>query len=684
MVKVVMMRRGFVAALLCSGLAAAGMAGSPAHAATAGMGQPPQAGPGFALQAGVKRACPPSVTPGVASCSALVSASRPAGDPAVKGVLATTPVGYSPANLQAAYGLASGSEGMRARVAIVVAFDDPTAEADLGIYRAQYGLPPCTTADGCFQKVDLSSSPVANSGWAQEASIDMDVVSAVCPMCHITLVEAQADDIPDLGTAVDTAVSDGAEFVDNSYYTPETSGEVGSTGYDQFYDHPGVAVVAAAGDAGYGVSYPAASPDVTAVGGTVLDPDSSVSRGWTETAWSGTGSGCSAYEPKPTWQGNTGCSNRLDNDVSAVAASTSSQTPVAYYDSYNQTGWLEGGGTSVSTAVITGAYALAGIPPTTSTSAEFPYQYPGLLNPVTSGSNGTCTVTLWCTAGSGYNGPAGNGTPASNIPFTYNGENAGYIRSGVQAKCLDDNDGSTADNNKVDVWTCDFGITGQVWTVADDGTIQIAGGCLDVLHSGTANGTLVDHFQCNKTGAQQWRSGLNGSLINPESGKCLTDPGSSTTNGTQLEISTCNGSAAQDWILPYEVPRSTGEFKPQANSAVCIGQNTSSSTHAATLFDCDGDSNQTWSIHLDGSISAASGDCLDVHDSGTANGTEIDYAACDRMNSQEWQIEPDGSLLNPESGKCLAPSGNSAAAGTALVLEPCSFTTIQEWALPPL
>ncbi|MFC4034725.1 hypothetical protein ACFO3J_25120, partial [Streptomyces polygonati] len=226
-----------------------------------------------------------------------------------------TPSGYGPTDLQSAYALPSGA-GAGATVGIVDAQDDPNAEADLATYRAQYGLPACTTANGCFKKVNQTggtSYPTADSGWAGEISLDLDMVSAVCPQCHILLVEATSASMTNLGTAVNTAVSLGAKYVSNSYGGSESSSD---TSYDSsYFNHPGVAITVSAGDEGYGAEYPAASKYVTSVGGTALTRSSGTSRGWTESVWhtsstEGTGSGCSAYDAKPTWQTDTGCAKR--------------------------------------------------------------------------------------------------------------------------------------------------------------------------------------------------------------------------------------------------------------------------------------------------------------------------------------------------------------------------------------
>jgi subtilase family serine protease len=337
---------------------------------------------------------------------------------------ATTPSGYGPSDLQSAYGLttAAASKGSGETIAIVDAYDDPNAEADLAKYRSHYGLPSCTTAGGCFKKVSQTGSttalPTANSGWAEEISLDLDMASAVCPQCHILLVEAKSATMANLGTAVNEAVSLGAKFVSNSYGGSESSAD---TSYDSsYFNHPGVAITVSAGDSGYGAEYPAASKYVTSVGGTALTT-SSTSRGWTETVWNtsateGTGSGCSSYDAKPSWQTDTGCTKRMIADVSAVADPA---TGVSVYDSYGVTaGWYTFGGTSASAPIIAAVYALAGTSSSGSYPAAFPYANTSALNDVTSGSNGICTTSYFCTARTGYDGPTGLGTPQGVGAFT--------------------------------------------------------------------------------------------------------------------------------------------------------------------------------------------------------------------------------------------------------------------------
>ncbi len=336
------------------------------------------------------------------------------------------PAGYGPADLASAYDLPSDG-GAGHTVAIVDAFDDPNAEADLAIYRSQFGLPACTTANGCFRKVDQrggTSYPPPNTGWAGEISLDVDMVSAVAPQAHILLVEADDNSNDNLGAAVVEAVALGAGYVSNSYgsgydSTPG-SGEDPSevTELDPFYNHPGVAIVASSGDSAFGVSYPAASQYVTSVGGTSLVPDGSA-RGWSESVWfnasGGPGSGCSLFEAKPSWQVDSGCSMRAVADVSAVADPA---TGVAVYDTFGSPGWTVFGGTSASSPIIAGVYANAGTPVAGTYPSSYPYEDPGALNDVTAGNNGSCSPSYLCTAGSGYDGPTGLGTPNGVAAFT--------------------------------------------------------------------------------------------------------------------------------------------------------------------------------------------------------------------------------------------------------------------------
>jgi subtilase family serine protease len=315
-----------------------------------------------------------------------------------------TPSGYRPADLQAAYKLPSTTAGAGQTVAIVDAYDDPNAESDLAVYRSTFGLPPCTTANGCFRKINQNggtSYPSPSIGWAEEISLDLDMVSAICPKCHILLVEASSPTMSNLGAAVNTAASRGATEISNSYGGPNSSDAAAP-----YYNHPGIAITASSGDSGYGVQFPASSQYVTAVGGTSLTKSSNT-RGWSETVWSGAGSGCSSLSKKPSWQRDSGCLWRTVADVAAVA---DPNTGVAVYDTYLKSGWMVFGGTSVGAPIIASVYALAGNARSVN-YGSYSYSHTSSLFDVTSGSNGSCFPSYLCTGKAGFDGPTGNGTP---------------------------------------------------------------------------------------------------------------------------------------------------------------------------------------------------------------------------------------------------------------------------------
>jgi len=352
-----------------------------------------------------------------------------------------SPSGYSPADLQSAYNLPSATSatgktaGVGQVVAIVDAYDDPSALSDVNTYRSQFSIEPlstCTSASPavstitpCFSKVNQSGGtryPKSNGGWAQEISLDLDMVSAACPNCSILLVEATSSTFTNLGAAVNQAAQLGATEISNSYGGGESSSDAS---YDAtYFNHPKVAITVSSGDSGYGVQYPAASQYVTAVGGTTLARPTPSNPAWGETVWSGAGSGCSRYDAQPSWQSSianiTGvCGKRAVADVAAVA---DPNTGVAVYDSYTYRGvggWLVFGGTSVGSPLIAGVYALAGNADTFN-YGSYPYSYTKTnttaLNDVTGGSNGSCGNVL-CNATSGWDGPTGLGTPNGTSAF---------------------------------------------------------------------------------------------------------------------------------------------------------------------------------------------------------------------------------------------------------------------------
>ncbi len=323
--------------------------------------------------------------------------------------------GYAPCELTNAYQLPSLIGGKDMTVAIVDANHDPNAEQDLAVYRRTFGLEPCTRDNLCFRQVNqlgqTSNYPPADAGWAVEISLDLDMVSAACPRCKILLVESP-NSLAAIGTAEDTAVALGANVVSNSFGASETL-NLGVS--DSHFTHPGVPIVASSGDGGYagGPQYPAVIPSVTAVGGTFLDR-ATTPRGWTESVWADgvnineSGSGCSLYRSKPSWQTDTGCPNRAVADVAAIASN------LAVYDTYGgPTGWITVGGTSASAPLVAGMYALA----RGTVGVSDIYANTAFLHDVTTGSNGTCSSGYLCTAGVGYDGPTGLGTPCGTRAF---------------------------------------------------------------------------------------------------------------------------------------------------------------------------------------------------------------------------------------------------------------------------
>lgn len=341
------------------------------------------------------------VTAGV-TCHVLPG-TGPQGLPA--GTAASALPGLHPADLQSAYRLSPATAGRGQTIGVVVAYDDPDLESDLAVYRAKFGLAPCTTANGCFTKVGpglLGTLLEGNQGWGQEASMDTQLASAVCPNCKIVVVEAPSDTAPNLLQAAQTAVAHGATVVSDSYTLSEWPSE-----NDDSYAI-GVPFVFGAGDSGAAADWPASSSHVIAVGGTSLARDGSP-RGWSETVWSESGGGCSAYVAKPVWQHDTGCAHRTSNDIAAFA---DPNPGVSVYDSYlsQSPGWRTYGGTSAAAPIVAGAIALAGNGTSTLLNAAYIYAHAAALNPVTSGSNGACGTYL-CTAGAGYSAPGGNGSP---------------------------------------------------------------------------------------------------------------------------------------------------------------------------------------------------------------------------------------------------------------------------------
>lgn len=367
---------------------------------------------------------------------------------AATGSTAATPSGYSPSLLQSAYAI-SGSGGAGRTVAIVDAYDNPNAAADLAAFRTQFGLPSCTVSSGCFTKMDQNGGstfyPASTTtpsdpsyGWSMEIDLDVQAVSSTCPACKILLVESFSSSDADLLAGIATAARHGANVISLSWGGCESS--TGQASFDSQLQATGVPITVSTGDSGYlspsnpqtsaqGCSpntplYPASSPYVTAVGGTTLQRSTANSRGFTESAWSynatnqwGGGSGCSIVEPKPSWQTDSGCARRM---VSDVAADADPFTGLAVYDSYDNgatSAWGVVGGTSLSSPLVAGIYGLRG---TTGIDAARTWYGGSATYDITSGTNAPsatdCSPAYFCNAGAGYDGPTGTGSPEVTPP----------------------------------------------------------------------------------------------------------------------------------------------------------------------------------------------------------------------------------------------------------------------------
>ncbi|HEY2831632.1 MAG TPA: S53 family peptidase [Sporichthyaceae bacterium] len=476
-----------------------------------------------------------------------------------------TPSGWAPNDLKSAYSIPPNL-GAGSTIAIVDAYDDPNAEADLALYRSQYALPACTTAGGCFRKVSQTGSttalPRANSGWAGEIALDMEMVSAVCPACHILLVEASSNSDANLGTAENYAASQpGVKAISNSWGGSESSSDPSLT--SNYLNHPGIAITASTGDDGYGTEWPASAPAVVAVGGTSLSRSSNA-RGWSETAWSGAGSGCSSYEAKPSWQHDSGCAKRTIADVSAIA---DPNTGVAVYDSYGSGGWAVYGGTSVASPIIAGMYALAN-----ATSASSLYSAATGLNDVTSGQNKSSCSNYLCKAVVGYDGPTGVGTPSGLLAI---GGSGGGTSSNTFSVAVNPTGGSL---------TAGTGTTATVNTTTTGGSAQT----MTLSASGAPAGVNVSFGPS--------------SLTSGSSSTMTVTTSASTTPGTYTIAVTGTGSSSSatgTYALTISAPSSGGCVTGQqltntgfesgstswtATSGV-IGKNTGTSAPHSGVYD---------------------------------------------------------------------------------------------------
>jgi len=372
--------------------------------------------------------------------------------------------GLTPQDLHTAYNLPTATLASPGQtIGIVDAYSNPSLEADLATYDQEFGLPPCTAANGCLRIVNEAGQsgplPQPNTGWGTEIALDVEIAHAICEDCHILLVETESEGGAQLEAGVRTARALGATVISLSWGMEEPA----SAAAAETFNLPGVAVVAAAGDYGYRnwylrnpseefVFYPAASPDVLAVGGTRLEvgPEG---RYLQEQVWNGqgaTGGGCAErpFFEAPTWQkelpdwSEVGCQLRAVADLSADG---DPYTGVAIYNAAGEgRGWETIGGTSLATPLIAGAIALAGgVAEGTSYIAQTIYANarsdPAAFHQVREGSNGSCEKPYTASGLSGctaleegrscneraiclahppYSGPAGLGSPDGLAAFT--------------------------------------------------------------------------------------------------------------------------------------------------------------------------------------------------------------------------------------------------------------------------
>jgi subtilase family serine protease len=328
------------------------------------------------------------------------------------------PSGMTPAQIKQAYNFPTNYQGAGEVIAIVDAYDDPNIEADLNTFSTQFGLPACTTANGCFTKMYASGSqPAGNTGWGEEISLDVEWAHAIAPAAKILLIES-TDSNESLFDAVSFAIQQKAAVISLSWGAEEFSSE---TSMDSIFQASTVPIVASSGDSGTGVIYPAASPYVVSAGGTQLSVDSSGNY-LSETAWGGSGGGVSAYEAEPGFQTTFPIPKDTAKmrGIPDVSYNASTATGYSIYDSYGQGGWLVVGGTSAAAPQWAALIAIMKSAKKGNFAAFNTSIYsvvergPTMTHDITTGGNGGCGY--FCTAQSGYDYVTGLGSPqASNL-----------------------------------------------------------------------------------------------------------------------------------------------------------------------------------------------------------------------------------------------------------------------------
>jgi hypothetical protein len=575
-------------------------------------------------------ACGDSLKPGKINCFVIKNTATHPSAETVRPDQIPSGDGYGPSDLQSAYGLttASAGDGSGTTVAVIDAYNDPTAASDLAEYRSAAGLPALTSGQFTVYNQEGETSPLpaeapADDDWTLEESLDVDMVSAICPLCKIDLVEADNDTGDGLYVADETAATTlGVKYISNSWGGSETSED---TTYDsEYFGVSGVVYTAAAGDDAYsgGVIYPSTSPNVVSVGGTSLDTSSN-SRGWTETVWDtssdeGTGSGCSAYEPQPSWQSAVStiadaCSFRAVNDV---AADADPNTGVAVYDTSNDDGgWNEVGGTSESTPIIASVFALAGNDGNGGNkAAESIYDNTDELYEVTGGSNGTCSPSVLCTATGAadtWNGPTGWGTPdglsafeslststGNTITVTSPGAQTGTVGTAVSLQI------SATDSDSSETLT--YSASGLPAGLSINSSTGLISGTPTTAGTSEVTVTVTDPTGASGSTTFDWTISAASSSGNTVT---VTNPGTQTgTVGTAVSLQISATDSASGQTLTYSASGLPAGLSISSSTGLISGTPTTADTYDVTVTATDttgasGDASFDWTIN------AASSSC---------------------------------------------------------------------------
>ena len=369
---------------------------------------------------------------------------------------------YTPAQIRAAYGLPvlptstasltaaqAAQLGAGQTIYIVNAKHNPNVVAELAAFNAKFGLPTCTSrtlaanaslplaaasktacelvvAYSTTAGAITSTAPAYDSGWATEIALDVQWAHATAPLARLVLIEAPDASVASLSKAVALANKMGSGVVSMSFGATEGSW---TTSYDSAFSGSGMSYLAATGDNGAAVSWPSVSTKVVAVGGTTLTYSGSGAR--SETTWTGTGGGTSAYVALPSYQSGTigGYARRAVADVAFNADPSSGQYVATIAQGSTTVRWVSAGGTSLATPQWAGLLAVANAMRVAASKTVLgqphaalyqqigavPTQYAAAFKDVASGSNGSCST---CTAKTGYDTPTGWGTPNASALLT--------------------------------------------------------------------------------------------------------------------------------------------------------------------------------------------------------------------------------------------------------------------------